>query len=175
MWEAIRFFARETENRSTGLFTPAGAAGPAPDISVCRDPYPRQVMLQHESEVFGFFLSVHPLALYRDVLNRLPYVRAKDLHSQVGREVTTVGWPVAGKTVRTRQGEPMKFLTFEDLTAPYEAVFFPKVYQKYCHLLNVARPYVLQGKVEETFNAIAITVSRVGFLDRGKNKSCPPC
>jgi DNA polymerase III alpha subunit len=132
-------------------------------------------MPEQEAEVFGFVLSVHPLVLYKDALARLSYIRAKDFPSQIGREITAIGWPVAGKTVHTQQGEPMKFMTFEDLTASYEAVFFPKTYQRYCHLLNGARPYVLQGKLEETFNAVAITVSRVGFLERGKNKTRPPC
>jgi DNA polymerase III alpha subunit len=127
-------------------------------------------MLQHEAEVFGFILSVHPLALYGDILNRLHYVRAEDLSSQVGREVTTIGWPVSGKTVHTQQGEPMKFMTFEDLTAPYEAVFFPKVYHRWCHMLNATRPYLLKGKVEEMFNAVTVTVSEVVFLDRGGTK-----
>jgi error-prone DNA polymerase len=170
MWETLRFFARETEKRSPGLFAPATAAAPAPDAACGRDRYPRQVMLQHESEVFGFILSVHPLALYGDILNGLDYVRAEDLSSQIGRQVTTIGWPVAGKTVHAQDGEPMKFMTFEDLTAPYEAVFFPKVYHRCCHMLNTARPYILKGKVEETFNAVTITVSGVAFLDRGRTK-----
>ncbi|MDQ1334972.1 MAG: polymerase subunit alpha [Thermodesulfobacteriota bacterium] len=169
LWETLRFFARETEKRSPGLFTSIQAPTPAlPAKQDRRDQYPRHLMLQHESEVFGFILSVHSLDLCRDILNGLPYVRAKDLHSQVGREVTAIGWPVASKTVRTQKGEPMKFMTFEDLTAPYEAVFFPKVYHRYCHMLNAARPYILKGKVEETFKAVTVTVSWIGFLDRGR-------
>jgi len=69
----------------------------------------------------------------------------------VGREVTTVGWPVTGKTVRTEQGDPMKFITFEDLTGLYETVFFPAVYNRFCHMLNASGPYILRGRVEEVF------------------------
>jgi len=169
IWEAIRFFARETERMSSGLFSAVQA--PAP--SVLRDrlePYSRHRMLQHESEVFGFILSIHPLALYGDIVSSLDYVRAKDLGCQIGREITAIGWPVTGKTVHTQEGEPMKFMTFEDLTAPYEAVFFPKIYHRYCHMLDAARPYILKGKVEETFTAVTITVNRVAFLDGGKTK-----
>jgi len=123
-------------------------------------------MLRHESEVFGFILSVHPLTLCGDILKSLDYVRAEDLHSLVGKEVTTIGWPVAGKTVHTKEGGLMKFITFEDLTSVYEAVFFPKVYHRFCHMLNATGPYILKGKVEETFNTVNITVNRVGFLDK---------
>ncbi|MCF8145442.1 MAG: DNA polymerase III subunit alpha [Deltaproteobacteria bacterium] len=175
MWEALRFFARETGKHSDSLFRHLQAPAPGPGAAGSRAPYPRQVMLQHEAEVFGFVLSVHPLALYGDILNSLDYVRARDLSSRIGREVTLIGWPVTGKTVHTQKGEPMKFMTFEDLTAPYEAVFFPKVYHRYCHMLNAARPYILKGKVEETFNTVTITVSAVGLLNRGQNKTRPPC
>jgi error-prone DNA polymerase len=172
MWEALRFFARETGKRSPGLFAPAAESSTL-DAACGRESYPRQIMLQQEAEVFGFILSVHPLVLYDSILNRLDYVRARDLHSQIGREVTAIGWPVAGKTVHTQEREPMKFMTFEDLTGLYEAVFFPKAYRRYCHLLNAMRPYILKGVVEETVTAITITVNRVGFLDGGKTKPVP--
>jgi DNA polymerase III alpha subunit len=80
--------------------------------------------------------------------------------------VTTIGWLVTGKTVHTREGDPMKFVSFEDTTGLYEAVFFPKAYDQYCHMLNEARPYILKGKVEEDFGSITLTVSWVGFLDK---------
>ncbi len=167
VWEAIRFFARKEEKKAPGLFDLGKTTVRALPLKRDRQaPYPKHVMLRHESEVFGFILSVHPLTLCGDILKGLDYVRAEDLHSLVGREVTTIGWPVTGKTVHTKEGEPMKFITFEDLTAVYEAVFFPKVYHRFCHMLNVTGPYILKGRVEETFNAINITVSRVGFLDK---------
>ena len=170
MWNAFRFFARETERHSPGLFDPPPSTGSAPESPWNRKAYSGQAMLAQEAEVFGFILSVHPLALYRDALSRLAYVRARDLPSHVGKEVTTIGWPVTGKTVRSRQGKPMKFMTFEDFTALYEAVFFPGSYKKYCHLLNADRPFVLRGKVEETFNTVTLSVRRAGFLDRAKTK-----
>lgn len=167
VWEAIRFFARKEENKTPGLFDLSKTPVQAPRLKRdCHTPYPRHTMLRHEAQVFGFILSVHPLALCGDILKGLDYVRAEDLHSLVGREVTTVGWPVTGKTIHTREGAPMKFITFEDLTAVYEAVFFPKVYHKFCHMLKKTGPYILKGRVEETFNAINITVSRVGFLEK---------
>ena len=84
----------------------------------------------------------------------------------MGERVTVIGWPVTGKTVHTRAGDPMKFVSFEDTTGLYEAVFFPKAYSQFCHMLNEMRPYVLKGKVEEDFGSITLTVQWIGFLDR---------
>jgi len=84
----------------------------------------------------------------------------------VGKPVTTIGWMVTGKTVHTKDGDPMKFVSFEDTTGLYETVFFPKVYHRHCHMLNKMRPYVLNGRVEEDFGSITMMVNWIGFLDR---------
>ena len=127
-------------------------------------------MLRHELETLGFLLSLHPLDQYEDILKGLDYVRARDFHAHVGERVTTIGWLVTGKTVYTKDGDPMKFVSFEDTTGLYESVFFPKVYNQFCHMLNEMRPYILKGKVEEDFGSISLTVSWIGFLDRHKTK-----
>jgi len=102
-------------------------------------------MLKHELETLGFLLSINPLDRYKDILKRLNHVSARDLHKHIGEHVTTIGWLVTGKTVQTKDGDPMKFVSFEDTTGIYETVFFPKVYNQFCHMLNEMRPYVLKG------------------------------
>jgi len=167
MWHALRFFNQKEEGKTPGLFD--GAQTPVPlkrRPTTSRGPYSKSLMLKHEEETLGFLLSVHPLDLYRNKLENLNYVRAKDLHVLAGRQVTTIGWQVTAKTVRTKDGESMKFVSFEDQTGIYETVFFPRVYNRFCHILNAARPYILKGRVEENFGAITMTVNWIGFLDR---------
>jgi error-prone DNA polymerase len=136
-------------------------------------PYTQELMRKHESETLGFLLSVHPLDLYRDTLKGLNYVRAKDLHAWVGKPVTTIGWLITGKTTQTKDGEPMKFVSFEDQTGIYETVFFPKAYHRFCHMLNATRPYLLKGHVDEELGAITVTVNWIGFLDGPKSQRSP--
>jgi len=104
----------------------------------------------------------------------LDFVRARDIHAHVGKRVTTVGWPVTGKTVHTKDGEPMKFTSFEDTTGLYETVFFPKVYNQFCHMLNGSRPYILEGRVERDFGSISLTVDCIGFLDKYTRRASRP-
>jgi error-prone DNA polymerase len=132
-------------------------------------PYPKNTMLKHEIETFGFLLSIHPIDRYNHMLKGLDYVKARDLQAWVGKRVSTVGWMVTGKTVRTKDGDSMKFVSFEDPTGIYEAVFFPKVYHRYCNMLNGSRAYIIKGKVEEDFRAINIQVNWIGFLDKFKS------
>jgi DNA polymerase III alpha subunit len=76
--------------------------------------------------------------------------------------------------VYTKDREPMKFVSFEDTTGLYETVFFPKMYNRFCHMLNEMRPYILKGKVEEDFGSITLTVTWIGFLDRYKREALHP-
>jgi error-prone DNA polymerase len=144
--------------------SPPFVKGDSGGFSHTHPPYPKDLMHKHESEIFGFLLSVHPLDLYCQALDGLHYVPARDLKNFTGKHVTTIGWYITGKTVRTIKDENMKFVSFEDQTGIYETVFFPKVYNRFCHMLNASRPYILKGKVEEGSGALTMTVNWIGFL-----------
>ncbi len=58
----------------------------------------------------------------------------------------------------------MEFLTFEDEGGIVETTFFPGAYNRFCHILDRNRPYVLYGKVEENWGAVTLTVDRVEAL-----------
>ncbi len=167
VWQALAFYARKKEKKAPGLFDAVAPAKPALPARGNHGSQSKHRVWKHEAEVFGFVLSVHPLSLYKTQLKHLKYVGAADLAAKVGKHVTVVGWPVTGKTVRSIKGEPMKFMTFEDMTGTYEAVFFPDIYDRICHLLNLKRPYVLVGKVEESFSAISLTVKQMRVLTAG--------
>jgi error-prone DNA polymerase len=169
MWQALEFCHQKEEGKAPCLFD--RAQKPAPLNQPISRPYPKDLMLKHETETLGFILSVHPLCLYRSILKGMDYVCARDIHRWAGRQITTIGWLVTGKTVHTKEGDPMKFVSFEDPTGIYETVFFPKVYERFCNMLNGERPYILKGKVEEDLGAINVHVNWIGFLDRTKDRS----
>jgi error-prone DNA polymerase len=98
---------------------------------------------------------------YKKIIERVNHVKANELRKWVGKYVSTVGWMVTSKSVYSRDGRPMQFITFEDTTALYEAVLFPDAYQRYCHILTSSRPYILKGKVEEDRGAITLTITRL--------------
>ena len=168
IWQALEFFKKKEEPKTETLFDyvkkPVYIAGPA----LTRDDYSKNTRLKHESEILGFIISTHPLGLYEDLLKKIKHVQAKDLPEYVGKYVTMTGWLITGKTVRTKEGDQMKFVSFEDTTGIYETVFFPKIYSNYCHMLNAARPYMLKGKVDMDFGSINVNVQWMGFLDRYK-------
>jgi error-prone DNA polymerase len=166
-WRLAEWEAKTEGRRSAvrSLFPPA--LGPLPSPR----PYDETHLLRDEADTLGFLVSRHPLTLYREHLLALRRsgtapVRATALKEHVGKRVTAIGWLITGKVVTTKDDEPMEFVSFEDTTAIYETTFFPRPYERFCGMLSTARPYVLQGRVEEDFGALTLTVEEVAFLDR---------
>lgn len=129
-------------------------------------PPDRLTKLRREYKALGFLCSAHPLQLLqagggksRNGMKMLTKIGT--LQSWVGKRVAVAGWLLTGKLISTKTGEVMEFLTFEDETSIVETTFFPKVYQKYAHLLQGGRGYVLHGLVEEDFGAITLTIDTV--------------
>ena len=126
--------------------------------------YGREQRLRHELELFGFPLSCHPLDLFKEVLESMPHILARDLPLHVGKRVTVIGWLLTEKIVSTKKGEPMEFITLEDQTSLYDATLFPQTYRRYCHLLATNQAYVVTGLVEEQFSTVALTVKELRLL-----------
>ena len=174
LWEALRFFNRHEAPVQGRLF----GSDPAPSARTKARgrntaPLSREERARCEVEILGFPLSLHPLERYGEALEGLCRARARDLPSRVGTSATLVGWPVTGKTVHSREGDPMKFVSFEDETGLYETVFFPREYRRFCALLERKRAYVLKGRVERELGAITVTVGWIGPLEGGAPSKVP--
>ena len=126
--------------------------------------YSSNQKIKDEIELFGFPLSKHPLELYQDVLKDHEFVSASEMHRYAGKQVRMVGWLITEKFAETKDGQPMEFTTFEDLTGLYDATFFPSTFQKYSHLLTGNRPYLLEGILEEEFGEVTLTVHQLALI-----------
>lgn len=169
-WEAKTEGRR---SRERALFPPN--LGPLPEPR----PYDGARLLRDEMETLGYLVSRHPLTLYREHLLALRRagvvpVRATGLKAHAGKRVAAVGWLITGKVITTRDDEPMEFISFEDTTAIYETTFFPRAYERFCGMLSAARPYLLEGTIEEDFGAVTMTVEKAAFLDRAPRATATP-
>lgn len=116
--------------------------------------------LRREFQVLGFLCTCHPITLYKNSLRQFNTIKAKHLPKFTGQNIIFAGWLITGKVVKTKHGDPMKFLTFEDETGIVETVFFPKPYALFCHMLDYGKPYLLYGKLESDWGAITLTVKK---------------
>lgn len=116
--------------------------------------------LQQEFSALGFLCACHPIVLYQDILQQHKTIKAALLPKFINKHITFAGWLITGKVVKTKHGDPMKFLTFEDETGIVETVFFPKPYALFCHSLDYGKPFLLYGKIESNWGAITLTVEK---------------
>ncbi|MEG0911164.1 MAG: DNA polymerase III subunit alpha [Ruthenibacterium sp.] len=94
--------------------------------------YNYDIMLQMEKEVSGLYLSGHPLNHYSEIINKISPCRIKDLTGEDaidsdGRNVCVVCTIVRTKTITTKAGGLMAFITIEDLSGTMEMLVFPKI------------------------------------------------
>ncbi|MEJ2040684.1 MAG: hypothetical protein P8X55_17405 [Desulfosarcinaceae bacterium] len=155
LWQLARWQASRGKSRGTlSLFAAETDAVAPPDLP----PDGPLVRLRREFKVLGFLCDRHPMTLFADAVAGSRAVKAADLPRHLNRRVAFAGWLITGIVVRTKSDDPMEFLTFEDETGIVETTFFPKAYDRFCHLIDHGRPYLLKGKVEQNWGAATLTV-----------------
>jgi len=142
--------------------------------------YSRKQTLDHEAGHLGMTVSEHPLSYHVPHLLQHPLVASRDMADYHGKKVTVAGWLIAERRHGLKGRGCMKFLTLEDAAGVFEAILFPKTYQKYGHLLTSHGPYIITGRVQyEDFNTtlIADKIERttVDLSKAGLTDSSPPC
>ncbi len=161
LWQLARWQAGGAEERRAPLLFDTRQGSPAaPELP----PDDRMTRLRREFKVLGFLCGQHPMTLFAPAVHRARAVKAVELPRYLNRKVRFVGWLITAKLVHTKKGDPMEFLTFEDETGIVETTFFPKTYDRFCHLIDRGRPYLLGGLVEQNWGAITLTVSQVSLL-----------
>ncbi|MFN2382842.1 MAG: DNA polymerase III subunit alpha [Gemmatimonadota bacterium] len=156
------------------LFAPAAWAAleaPPPPVPGLAD-YPVADRRRREWELLGVSVHHHPLEFAREAVAAVrraaspqaPAITADAFAGYAGRRVTLVGFLTSTKRVRTTHGEPMMFLTLEDETDLYDAVLFPRVYQRAGHQLRDRGPYILVGRIEDDPHPSTVMVERLERL-----------
>ena len=94
--------------------------------------------LKHERELTGFYISSHPLARYEATIQALATASTIGLPElSDGREVKLCGIITTVKSMLTKKGDRMAYLTLEDLQGMVEIIVFPDLY-KNCRRLGCA-------------------------------------
>ncbi|MFH0730110.1 MAG: DNA polymerase III subunit alpha [Pseudomonadota bacterium] len=152
--------AEKTRKTVPSLFDKPLSPIPLPSLP----PDNERERLRREFAVLGFLCDHHPMTLYETLLKNKDVTKARNLDRYVGNRIRMAGWLITGKVVHTKHGEPMEFLSFEDETGIVETTFFPKIYDKFCHMIDWGRPYLLSGRVEQNWGAITLTADTVAPL-----------
>lgn len=100
-----------------------------------------------ERELLGLYLSAHPLDKYQTFLNEQANA-AKSLKSDQDGALVTVGGLISkNRTLVTKSGTKMAFMTIEDKTGEVEVVVFPKTYEKMPQNIDPSDVVMIKGRI----------------------------
>jgi DNA polymerase-3 subunit alpha len=97
----------------------------------------------------GFYISAHPLARYDVMIQALSTATTATLAETAdGKEVKLCGIITTVKTMLTKKGDRMAYLTLEDLHGTIEVIAFPDLYKMASELIAPERIVRLTGTID---------------------------
>ena len=136
----------------------AGANGGSGPVSAFARPshppipseeFEQSELLAVEKEAIGLFISAHPLKPLREVLRARTDCAIQTLPDRKDKDWVTVGGIIVeAKRIRTRSGDPMMFLTLDDLGGSVEVLLFGKALSEHEAALAVDTVVLVRGRVD---------------------------
>ena len=119
-------------------------------------------ILEKEKEIFGFYLSNHPTDNYR---KDNPYtININEIENHFNKIVDTLILVERIKTITTKNGDKMAFVTGSDNTGSMEYTLFPKVLEKNTNI-RAGNLLKIRGRVEKRLDKYQIIVDRIKDLE----------
>ncbi|MBI4088692.1 DNA polymerase III subunit alpha [Candidatus Kaiserbacteria bacterium] len=104
--------------------------------------------LAWEKELLGIYVSGHPLDAHEAMTKKVKLSLAKIKEEpQPGMTVILPVLVVLTRSILTKSGEKMVFLTIEDMTSSIEAVVFPKLFKEHTAVVVPGACLLVKGKV----------------------------
>jgi DNA polymerase III subunit alpha len=168
---ALEAGQRQQRERAEGQasffdFLPSPEPGPATASLAIVDEWDDDQRLAYEKEVLGFYVSGHPLARYRSLVDSLDVTATADLGAKShGARVRLLGHAVGVKETATKSGNRMAFFTLEDMHGTVEVTVFPEPYKAAAPALGSGEPLLVRGRVDDGDKGRVILAEEIRLLD----------
>ena len=133
------------------------------DLLPILDEYPEydsKFLMEKEFEIFGFYVSNHPVTSYKEKYGSINLV---DISNCFDKVINIVVYVDRIKEVDTKKGDKMCFITGSDEVSSIDVVFFPKVYNGDIEVHDIL---YLNGRVEKRNNEYQFVVNKVNEIIR---------
>jgi DNA polymerase III subunit alpha len=128
--------------------------------------------LAFEKEVLGFYISGHPLARYRDVVEPLGITTSADLAAKGhGARVILFGHAAGLKETSTKGGNRMAFFTLEDMEGTVEVTVFPEPFKTAAACLRSGEAVLVRGRVDDGDKGRVVLAEDVRLLEQALAES----
>ena len=149
-----------------------------PDLNDYNDPevanelvYTTEDLLSLEKEMLGFFISAHPLANLREVLEAQVRHQITELSELKEGDQVTIGGMISNcRKITTRKNDLMLVGQIEDLSGAIPIVVFPKAFAKIGGMFIDDAVMVIKGKMNrdtrtEDLNVIVEEAEKLGEIE----------
>ena len=118
-------------------------------------------IISNQLETFGFYLSDHPINLYKDIKD----ISTKDINKYYDKFITMTLLIDKIKEVTTKNNDIMAFITASDEFGIISLTLFPKTYKQYN---NIKKKDIIRikGKVERRYDKYQIIVNDLKLLNK---------
>lgn len=127
----------------SGILTDKTAAS-VPYVHV--EPWSEELRLAGEKAVLGWYSSGHPIAKYTAELAHFT-IPIRDLKPARDKIITVAGYVTAMRTVQTKSGNRIAFLTLDDQTAHIDLAVFTELYESCREFLVKDQLLIVEGEV----------------------------
>ena len=129
-------------------------------------PFPdKNMYLEWERELLGLYVSDHPLKPYAGALKKCSTCSSAELQDlKPHAKVKLAGMISAFRATRTKKGDPMAFVTLEDLTGKTELIVFPRVWEEYRLTIRNGAVICAEGSLGDKEGDPKVLVDKISEL-----------
>ncbi|MFN3235280.1 MAG: DNA polymerase III subunit alpha, partial [Gammaproteobacteria bacterium] len=138
---------RDQANKQTSLFAHVDTTSAKTHEYVPVPPWSEELRLSGEKEVLGMYVTGHPLDRYRKELDIITTSTIKALQPANNQLVVVAGLVIALRTMNTKRGDRMAFMTLDDNAGSIEIAVFADSFAEYRDLLIKDQLLIVEGEV----------------------------
>ncbi|MGW8193295.1 MAG: DNA polymerase III subunit alpha, partial [Desulforhopalus sp.] len=173
--EQAKAVQRDLQSGQMSLFSVAPAPANQPEIATLPMPdipeWNERKKLALEKETVGFYITGHPLDDALQEINTVIDCTLHDLKEWGNEQPVRIGGLIRSiKRHKSKKGDPMAFLTIEDILESVEVVVFPETYSRCEKILSSTDPVIIQGIVQQDERGAKIIADAIDTLPDAREK-----
>jgi len=129
-----------------------------------------EIRLTGEKETLGLYLTGHPIDRYEHEINQIVSRRIAELNPKNDQNITVAGLVVAMRTMNTKRGDRIAFITLDDRTGRLELAIFSEAYKHYRDLIAKDRLLVVEGEVslDDYTGGLKMSANKIYDIDHAR-------
>ena len=125
------------------------------------DEYSNLELVGMEKELFGFYLSNHPVSTYKLQDNRC--ISLNDIAKYFNKNIECIVLVERIKSINTKKGDSMMFISASDEYDRCDFTVFPKLYEE-CKNIKVGNIIKVYGHVERRYDLYQIIANKIDII-----------